>query len=74
MENEINLNGQVYVLKSELEEIRKIFIEVKALDYSQKQAEKLVNQAKYVISGMKISKKHKNLLNQMADFLVKREK
>lgn len=58
----------------EFKQIKKVFIETAALEYSQNKAERLVNQAQKIIKEMEISKNHKNLLSQMADYLVKRDK
>lgn len=64
--------GEVGV--SELEQIKKVFIDTGALEYSKKRAEELVNQAKTTIEQMEVSPENKELLTQMADFLIKREK
>ncbi|MFH0937536.1 MAG: polyprenyl synthetase family protein [Candidatus Daviesbacteria bacterium] len=68
------LYGKKGINISELGEIREVFKKTGALEYSQKFEEKLVLKAKKVIMGMKISTQHKSLLNQMADFLVQRDK
>ncbi len=60
--------------EEELNQIRKIFIETGAMAYSQEKAQQLVAQAKDVIRQMDISQDHKSLLEEMADFLVKRDK
>lgn len=66
--------GQGKIGVEELEKIKKVFIDTGALDYSQKRAEELVDQAKQVIKQMEITPEYKELLSQMADFLVKRDK
>lgn len=58
----------------EVGEIRDIFIKTKALDYSQKRAEKLVSDAKKVIPLITNNSQLKTVLEEMADFLVKRKK
>lgn len=64
--------GQVSV--SGLEQIKKVFVDTGALEYSKKRALELIEEAKKVIGKMEISKEHQSLLFQMADFLVKRDK
>lgn len=59
---------------SELEQIKKVFIDTGALEYSKQRASELVEEAKKVIEEMEISQEYKDLLFQMADFLVKRQK
>ena len=54
--------------------IREVFVSSGALEYSQKKAEELINDAKDVISKMEIQQNCKEMLLQMADFLVKRSK
>lgn len=66
--------GRGKIGQNKLGKIRKTFIETGALDYSKKKAEKLVAQAKIVIKKMNISQKYKDLLFQMANFLVSRDK
>lgn len=69
------LYGKGKVDKEGLEEIRQVFKETKALEYSQKKAGELVAQAKKVIGEMgEIGEEHKKILTQMADFLVERNK
>lgn len=58
----------------ELEKVRKIFVSTGALEYSQKKAEKLVNEAKKIIPKITKDLKYKKYLEKMADFLVKRDK
>lgn len=57
----------------ELEKIRKVFIDTGALEYSQKKAEQLVNESKQVIKQMAVPADKKQMLIQMADFLVNRD-
>lgn len=56
-----------------LEKVRKIFKETGALEYSQKKAEELVNEAKKVIPLITNNYKLKTILEEMADFLVRRQ-
>lgn len=65
-------NGKIN--NKELEQIRQILISTGALDYSQKKAEKLVADAKKIIPKITKDLKYKNYLEEMADFLVKRNK
>lgn len=58
--------------KKWLEQIRGVFVATGALDETQRQAVKYVNQAKKVIGSMEISNTHRILLFEMADFLVER--
>ncbi|MDO8498613.1 MAG: polyprenyl synthetase family protein [bacterium] len=66
--------GKGQIGAAQLEQIKMIFISTGALEYSQSRAEELVNEAKEVIKKMVISPNHKELLSQMADFLVTRKK
>lgn len=66
--------GKGKVTRSHLEEIRQIFTATGALKYSQDRAKSLVDQAKTVIDKMVIPQEKKELLYQMADFLVERVK
>lgn len=59
---------------SELEKIRQVFINTGALDYSQTKASLLVDEAKKVIKGMDVKDEQRQLLLEMAEFLVKRDK
>lgn len=58
----------------ELEQIKKVFIDTGALEHSQNKAQELVKSAQETILGMEIPEDKKDLLLQMADFLVKRDK
>lgn len=66
--------GQGKIGTKGLAQIKKVFLETGALEYSKKRAGKLVEEAKKIIEKMKISGEYKNLLSEMADFLVKRDK
>ena len=66
--------GQGAVGKEELEQIKKVFTDTGALEYSRKRAFELVDEASKVIDLMEISSDYKDLLCQMADLLIKRDK
>ncbi len=66
--------GQGKIGGKELSSIREVFKEAGALKYSQEKADQLIKDAKVVIKQMEISENKKNLLTQMADFLVQRQK
>lgn len=57
-----------------LEEVRKVFLETGALDYSRQMGVKYVNQAKSVVPKITEDPKMIRLLTEMADFLVERSK
>lgn len=64
--------GKGKVDDEKLAEIRKVFQESGALEYSQQKAAVLVQEAKKVIEKMEIKEEYKSLLSEMADFLVQR--
>lgn len=66
--------GKGKIGESELEAIRKVFIETGALESSQNKAQELVEKAKKTVEGMEIPDDKKEILLQMSDFIVKREK
>lgn len=66
--------GKGRIGNEELEKIRQVFKETGALEYSQNKALELVEKAKKIISEMQILDDKKELLLQMADFLVNRQK
>lgn len=66
--------GKGKVGEEEVEKIRKVFIDTGALKHSQKKAEELITKAKEVIAKMQISKDNKQMLAEMSDFLVNRQK
>lgn len=66
--------GQGKIGVSELEQIKKVFIDTGALEYSKNKAMELVKSAQETISGMEISEDKKEILLQMSEFLVKRDK
>lgn len=68
------LYGKGKITAEELEEIRRIFKETGALEYSQKKAAQLVAQAKEEIEKVRAAEDKKQLLREMADFLVERNK
>lgn len=65
--------GQGKIGRKEYEQVKQVFSETKALEYCQEKALDLAKEAKKVIKGMEISTEHKQLLAQMADFMVKRD-
>ncbi|MCL5783941.1 MAG: polyprenyl synthetase family protein [Patescibacteria group bacterium] len=66
--------GQGKIGDKELELIRQVFIDTGALEYSQKRAVQLAEKGKKVIGQMIIPEDKKDLLLEMADFLVKRNR
>lgn len=66
--------GKGKIGESELEAIRKVFKDTGSLDYSRQVALKYVVAAKKVIPKITKEPKYSQLLSQMADFLVEREK
>lgn len=59
---------------SELEQIKKVFIDTGALKYSQQKAGGLVKEAKKIILQITENNELKTILEEMAKFLVKRNK
>ncbi len=57
----------------ELSKLRGIVKETGSLDYSEKLAEKLVEQAKKALENSKMSKEGKKFLLEIADYMVKRD-
>jgi geranylgeranyl diphosphate synthase, type I len=66
--------GKGEIGKENLEEIKRIFIETGALEYSRKKAADFVEAAKKEIIKMPAEKEYKEMLIQMADFLVERQR
>lgn len=66
--------GKGKIGEEELSRIRQVFLETGALDYSKQKAAQLVGEAKAVIERMEIAEDKKQMLRQMADFLVERQK
>jgi geranylgeranyl diphosphate synthase type I len=66
--------GKGKIGEPELEQIKKVFVDTGALEYSQTRAKKMIEEAKRVIAKMEIESKYQDLLTQMADFLVERSK
>lgn len=58
----------------ELEQIKKVFKDTGALEYSQKKAEALVKESKEIIPQLTINREQRTILSEMADFLVARDK
>ncbi len=68
------LYGQKKINQKRMEEIRKIFLETGALDYSRSVALKYVNRSKKSANSLTKDKKLLNLLDEMSDFLINRRK
>lgn len=66
--------GNPQVDQQGVEAIKNVFIESGALDYSKQKAVEYVVQAKQVIPKITKDKRLQNLLNEMADFLINRDK
>lgn len=64
--------GRGKVDEQAAEKIRGIFISTGALDYAQKEAERLVGEAKKTIEKIEVPEDKKGLLRGLADFIVKR--
>lgn len=64
--------GQSKIGPKELEEIKKVFVESGALNYSQKKAQLLLNQAKKVVEKMDILPNQQKMLMELADFITQR--
>ena len=65
--------GKKNISKNGLDQVRNIFRETGALDYSRQQAVKYVERAKKIIPELTSDPKYVKLLNQLADFLINRE-
>lgn len=66
--------GNGKIKEEELKQIQQIFIETGALEYSQKMASELVSKAKKMIPKITKDSSCVNILEEMADFLVSRNK
>lgn len=66
--------GKGKISNAQLEKIRQIFIESGALAYSKAQALKYVDLAKKVIPAVTVNKNYQQLLTELADFLINRQK
>lgn len=66
--------GQGNVGQKGLNEVRKVFRETGSLDYSRQYGLKYVARAKKVIPKITSNPKYQQLLSQMADFLVERDR
>jgi geranylgeranyl diphosphate synthase type I len=65
--------GNKNLEKKQLEDVRKIVTETGSLEYSQKLARKLINQAKSVIQKSRFKKQGKSFLIRIADYMLERE-
>jgi geranylgeranyl diphosphate synthase, type I len=66
--------GKGKISEEELREIRQIFMDTGALDYARQKAVKYVNQAKKVVPRLTLEDDKKQLLMELADYLVNRKK
>lgn len=66
--------GKGKIGQNGLKSIRKVFIETGSLDYSRQKAVQYVARAKAVIPKITTNPKYSQLLSQMADFLVERDR
>lgn len=66
--------GKGKIGQEALEEVRKVFVDTGSLDYSQKKALKLVEEAKKLIPAITLNQEKAKLLSEMADLLVQRDK
>ncbi len=66
--------GKGKVDQDVLSQIKQIFTDAGALKYSQDKSQQLVDQAKKVIDEMEINTQFKDLLSQMSDFIISRQK
>jgi geranylgeranyl diphosphate synthase type I len=63
--------GKSFIDDVELEMVKKVFIECGALEYSNYMAEKYRGMAKESITEISVSKKYKDMLFEMSEYLVK---
>ena len=68
-----NLLSNAKISLKEIEEIRNIIIKTGSLEYSQKIASELIKVSKKHLEEMKVLPQHKKFLNDLADFIVRRE-
>jgi len=66
--------GNEKLTQKQAEEFRKVVIETGALEYSQKMAEKLMNEAKKTLEKATLPKEPKQFLLDIADYIISREK
>lgn len=66
--------GKGRVDQEAVEQIKQVFTDTNALEYSQKRAEEYVKIAKKLIPEITDNQKYQDLLEEMSDFLVKRDK
>lgn len=68
-----NLLGSAKISLKEIEEVRDIITKTGSLEYSQKIASELIKVSKKHLEEIEILPQHKEFLNDLADFIVKRE-
>lgn len=66
--------GNINATKKQIQELKKIVRETGSLDYSLREAKKLVNRAKIVIEKSNFSLEVKQFLIGIADYIIQREK
>lgn len=66
--------GKGKISQTDLEKIKKVFVETGSLEYSHKKALQYVSQAKKVIPKLTSDPKTRKLLGEMASFLVERKR
>lgn len=66
--------GKGKVNTETVEQIKNVFVQTGALDYSQKEASNYVKMAKQLIPEITDNKKYQSLLEEMSEFLVNRSK
>lgn len=66
--------GKGKLNENDLEKIRDVFRETGALEYSQNKAFELVNKSKQVLGSMQIKSEYKELLSQMSDYIISRQR
>lgn len=69
-----NKYGKKGVVNSDLEDIKKVFIETKALSKSEEIISEYVNHAQNEIPQMPISAIHKKMLKELCDYMINRKK
>lgn len=68
------LYGKSLINETEIEEVKKIFLETRALDFSNIKKIEYADCAKKLIEKLHLNKEKKELLTSLADFLIKRNK
>ncbi len=66
--------GKADVTSSEIEQIKQIFLETESVQYSKDKAQEYVSSAKKIITELTDIEEYQQLLSEMAEFLVSRDK